>query len=272
MEIRYCEVDQVQIGERLRSVDVEKVSALAESMDAIGLQQPISVWSGSIGTLELVAGLHRLEAARKLGWEEIDCIFVNMDDLDRQLWQIDENLMRAELGPAEMAEHTAKRAELVKQKAAIVKGQLVQKPAHRPSEGQEEFEEETAKATGKSTKTVRRDKARGEAIPADVLGKIRGTELDTGVYLDKLKKLTRDEMRERVERDLEKIDRRKNGANLKEEEDRCKQAAADERRRDFANMGEILERLSSEKCERFLILLAKYSAKTARDLRPWTNI
>ena len=31
---------------------------------------------------------------------------------------------------------------------------------------------------------MRRDKARGEAIPADVLAKVRGTELDTGVYLD----------------------------------------------------------------------------------------
>ena len=66
---RYCDVDMVQVGDRLRSLDPEKVAALAESMDAFGLQQPISVWSDSIDTLELVAGLHRLEAARRLGWE-----------------------------------------------------------------------------------------------------------------------------------------------------------------------------------------------------------
>ncbi len=31
--------------------------------------------------------------------------------LDRQLWEIDENLMRAELSPTEMAEHLAKRGD-----------------------------------------------------------------------------------------------------------------------------------------------------------------
>jgi len=46
---------------------------------------------------------------------------VDLDDIDRQLWEIDENLMRAELGPAEMAQHTAKRAELVRQKVEFAK-------------------------------------------------------------------------------------------------------------------------------------------------------
>jgi hypothetical protein len=170
------------------------------------LQQPISVYSPNIETLELVVGLHRLEAARKLGWEDIDCVFVNMDDLDRQLWEIDENLMRAELGPAEMAEHTAKRADLVRKKVEFLKLRKTDSgQSQNAQRGQGDFDEETAKSTGKSKSTVRRDKARGEAIPADVLGKIRGTELDKGTYLDKLKTLSRDEMREKVGRDLEAI-------------------------------------------------------------------
>ena len=69
----------------------------------------------------MVAGRHRLEAGRKLGWQEIRCVFVHLDDIDRQLWEIDENLMRAELGPAETAQHTAKRAELVRQKVELDK-------------------------------------------------------------------------------------------------------------------------------------------------------
>ena len=102
-----CFVDAVDVGERLRSADPERVAALAESIDAIGLQQPISVWSPDRDTVNLVAGLHRLEAFKRLReelsdewdlrWDEIPCIFVDMDDLDRQLWEIDENLMRAEL-------------------------------------------------------------------------------------------------------------------------------------------------------------------------------
>ena len=53
MEVRYCDVEMVQVGARLRTINPEKVAALAESLDAIGLQQPISVWSDSIDTLEI---------------------------------------------------------------------------------------------------------------------------------------------------------------------------------------------------------------------------
>ena len=113
MEIRYEDIDQVQISRRLRSLNQAKVDELAESMSRLGQQQPISVWSDDIDTLELVAGLHRLEAARKLGWEEIACVFVwNLDDLDRQLLEIDENLCRAELDPKEEALHLKRRKEL----------------------------------------------------------------------------------------------------------------------------------------------------------------
>ncbi len=48
---------------------------------------------------------------------------------------------------------------------------------------------------------VRRDKTRGEKIPIDVLAKVQGTDLDTGTYLDKLKKLAHDEQREKVDQD-----------------------------------------------------------------------
>ncbi len=267
-----CFVDAIDVGKRLRSINSEKVTALAESINTIGLQQPISVWSPDSDTLDLVAGVHRFEAVKKLGWEEINCVFVDLDDLDRQLWEIDENLMRADLSPAEMAEHTAKRAEIVKQKAAIVNCQVGQKPPGRPSEGQAEFDEDTAKATSQSVRVVRRDKARGEAIPADVLGKIQGTELDKGTYLDKLRKLPRDQQRAKVERNLEAIKRRKNDARLKEEEARRKDEAKEQRRRDFADMGELLDKkLMPDEVEWFLNTLAKYAGKTANDLRAWSN-
>ena len=38
----------------------------------------------------------------------------DMTDLDRQLWEIDENLMRAELSPAELGENLTRRKELWK--------------------------------------------------------------------------------------------------------------------------------------------------------------
>ena len=96
-------VDDVVVPPRLRSLVQPKVEALAESIDAIGVQQPISVYVKD-GAAVLVTGHHRLAAAKKLGWEEIPAIKLYMDDIDRQLWEIDENLQRANLTPAEEAE------------------------------------------------------------------------------------------------------------------------------------------------------------------------
>jgi ParB family chromosome partitioning protein len=65
-----------------RECDPEAVSQLADSMSAIGLKTPITVrvvkrdvdtdGSDAIADHFLVAGAHRLEAARSLGWSEID--------------------------------------------------------------------------------------------------------------------------------------------------------------------------------------------------------
>ncbi len=269
MEVKYCDVDLVQIGKRLRHLDQTKVDALAESMGAIGLQQPISVWSDSIDVLELVAGLHRLEAARKLGWEDIDCIFVHLDEIDRQLWEIDENLIRADLSPAELTLHVKRRKELWEERHKDKGGQTLPTPGGEQKIG---FAKDTKDKTGTPKRTTNLAVSRATSIPADILSKIEGTVLDKGVYLDKLKKLSHDEQRAKVERDLDAIEQRKKDAGLKEEEKRRKEEATEQRRRDFADMGELLDKkFTSGECEWFLNTLSKYAGKTANDLRAWSN-
>jgi len=44
-----------------------------------------------------------------LGWEEIDAIVGDFDDLDAELVMIDENLCRADLSAADRARYTARR-------------------------------------------------------------------------------------------------------------------------------------------------------------------
>ncbi len=66
MEIGRVFLDVLVTGDRLCSLDAVKVTALAESMAEIGLQQPITVWSLDDDTCDLVSGLHRLEAAKVL--------------------------------------------------------------------------------------------------------------------------------------------------------------------------------------------------------------
>ena len=126
-------LDVLTVSNRLRHLDAAKVASIAASMDEIGLQQPVSVWASDDGAIvELVAGAHRVAAANKLGWEKIDCIFVNMNELDRRLWEIDENLIRADLTDLERAQHTAKRAEVVKQKVIL----KPRRTGHQRAQGQ----------------------------------------------------------------------------------------------------------------------------------------
>ena len=72
-------------------------------------------------------------------------------DIDRQLWEIDENLMRAELSPTEMAEHLAKREELWEMRETQV-GKVCppEKPVGNksPPKQKKGFAADTAEKTG----------------------------------------------------------------------------------------------------------------------------
>jgi N6-adenosine-specific RNA methylase IME4 len=90
MELR---LDKITIKDGRRTVDANKVKELADSMNQVGLLNPITINKG----YELVAGAHRLKAAELLGWQEINCIIMDADELTCELAEIDENLMRNEL-------------------------------------------------------------------------------------------------------------------------------------------------------------------------------
>jgi len=63
-------LDRIDVGRRLRASRADTVAELAESIRAAGLIHPITVYETDSG-YRLVAGLHRLEACRALGWAEI---------------------------------------------------------------------------------------------------------------------------------------------------------------------------------------------------------
>ncbi|RVG28835.1 hypothetical protein CN233_19600, partial [Sinorhizobium meliloti] len=94
-------LDRIDVGFRLRQADPEKVAALQASFAELGHRTPVSVTRRPDSECFLLsAGLHRLEAARALGWADILAFIEEGDDLDAELWEIDENLCRAELTPA----------------------------------------------------------------------------------------------------------------------------------------------------------------------------
>lgn len=118
-------IKDIRVGHRLRQPRPEQVASLADSISRIGLQTPISVVSGvakregggSDVSFELVAGLHRLEACKSLGLVEIEAAIVQMDSDERLLWEIDENLCRADLTELERGVCLLKRKEVCKRMA-----------------------------------------------------------------------------------------------------------------------------------------------------------
>ncbi len=100
-------LDRIKVSARRRALDPAKVEAIGELMERIGLQTPIMVYKTAEGGFELIVGLHRYAAAKSRSWAKITCYIVQMNDLTRQLWEIDENLCRAELNEVERAEHLA---------------------------------------------------------------------------------------------------------------------------------------------------------------------
>lgn len=117
MEIHKVSVDAISAAGRLRSIDEQRVTALAESIKSIGLQTPVSAWANEDGSdVRLVAGAHRLAAVKLLGWEEVPCILVDMDEIGRRLWEIAENLHRAELSALERSEHIAEWVRLTEER------------------------------------------------------------------------------------------------------------------------------------------------------------
>jgi ParB family chromosome partitioning protein len=99
-----------------RKIDEAAVRGLIASIREIGIINPLRVRptkahvNGVEGdAYEVVAGAHRLRAARKVGLETVPCSVVEDDDLHAELAMIDENLCRAELSAADRAKQTARR-------------------------------------------------------------------------------------------------------------------------------------------------------------------
>ncbi len=60
----------------------------------------------------LVAGLHRLEAAKRLGWMEVECAVCELDSLPAELAEIDENVIRTGLSDLELSDLLARRKKI----------------------------------------------------------------------------------------------------------------------------------------------------------------
>ena len=102
-------IDNIVINNRKRKLNKDKVRELAESFKLIGQLEPITITSNNI----LLAGWHRIEAAKMLGWDKIKVELFEGNELECELVEIDENLMRNDLTVLEQGEYLARRQELI---------------------------------------------------------------------------------------------------------------------------------------------------------------
>jgi len=126
------------------------VRAIAASMEMVGLQTPITVreWKKKV---TLVTGGHRLAAAKQLGWKAIPSIALASDKIQTRIWQIVENLYRAELTALERAELTEELRQLVRQQV----GQVAPPGGYQP---QDKSINKAAKVLGLTKEEIRRSR------------------------------------------------------------------------------------------------------------------
>ena len=101
-------IGEIQINEGRRGLDAAHVRELADSIRELGLLNPVTVDSEN----NLIAGLHRLEAVRTLGWDEVECTVSSLEGLQAELAEIDENFVRNGLSAIEYGEMLLRRKEI----------------------------------------------------------------------------------------------------------------------------------------------------------------
>lgn len=189
-------VSSIRDGERLRSVNQDRVQALSDSIAEIGLQTPITVTrqvefadGQEVQVWRLIAGLHRLEAVKSLGLAEIEAVEMGDDEVLQKLWECDENLCRVELTDAQRAKFTAERKKWYEIKHPEARHGGDRRSSRQIGDLNKRFTSETSKATGRSERSVQRDALRGAKIDLDALEILEGTVGDKGINLDAIARL-----------------------------------------------------------------------------------
>ena len=179
------DVAAIRSPRRLRGVDAAAVASLAESISTIGLQSPIVVKKhpDDPGLLLLVAGAHRLEAVRSLGWQQIEALVVEGSDNEMRLIEVAENLIRKDLTALDRARFLSEHKRLCARlgqitprggdrKSADYSRQRASRPDPTPS-----WVDETAQQVGLSPQSIHRAIRIADGIPDDLASALAETPI-----------------------------------------------------------------------------------------------
>lgn len=190
-------VDGIVVGNRLRSLNDAAVETLRASIAQIGLRSPITIrvdrtfddhGNAVDETPILIAGAHRLEAAKRLGWDFIDAYVFEGDERDARMWEIAENLHRADLTALERAEQVAEWVRLAEERG--LSRQLDEKmPRGRPESGRARASREIGVSEPQARRAEKIDSLAPEAKEAAIAA---GLDKNQSALLDAAKAETAD--------------------------------------------------------------------------------
>ncbi len=175
-------VADIDDKKRLRPVSEAALAALIESINTVGVMKDeviVRRVKHQGGKLVLIAGGHRMEAARQLGWETIPAKIYDCADDWAELMEIDDNLAHAELSALEMATFMSAR------KAAFLR--VHPEAAHGGDRGNQHtggrqvemisFCQTIAEKRGMSERHVRNFARIGAMLTPDTVALLRGRQV-----------------------------------------------------------------------------------------------
>ena len=155
-------ISDIKVNQGRRGVLYNDVEELALSILDVGLLNPITL----TGDYTLIAGLHRLEAVKLLGWTEVECTITDLEGLSAELAELDENFARANLSPLEMGDLLKRRKDIYEELYPETKAGTAQAIGMNKAKGnnvncnlqstRKSFIEDTATVTGSHPSTIAR--------------------------------------------------------------------------------------------------------------------
>lgn len=190
MSVAEISIDAIQVMDRLRASDSGKVASLADSIKKLGLMNPISIRPD----YRLIAGLHRLEACKLLGWSTIPAIIqdyhalhaADLAELYAELAEIDENLIRNDLTELQQGLQHARRKAIYEKLHPETRQGIAGAIASNKTQGKGDatdnmsvasYAADAANAVGETERTVRRKIRIGEQL-ANVAEQLQATAIE----------------------------------------------------------------------------------------------
>lgn len=180
------EIDAIDVEDRLRIVDRDKVAMFAASISESYLHQAIAVATtpGAGNRYVLVDGEHRLEAHKLLGRKAIKAVIRDLTPAERLKHEIHANLIRNELDALDRTRFIGRLADIFEAENADARHGGDRKSRKWREKNQlanlatwSGFNKEAASRTGLAESSVRKARALAAALCPEAVALIQGTKL-----------------------------------------------------------------------------------------------